>query len=280
VVEVIFAELCTADEIVCFESDYKDLPQSVPCSICRTPHKKGYIAVVRSGARTRIGHICGRSLLGDLRFEQMESELGIRQQRARREQIITNPDFDPRAALEALQAWDSRVAAMRQVIRQFAMYDRGIVNSLRNAAWKDDGRLTAYDGTIIHVLRGARWLRNDKIEDQLCEAKSSIRYLLHLLEKDRLTDQELEEAVKEAGRAVRLLRVVADAIDAFDPFCHPINIGGITRWLRATYDLKAEAPRPDLLRIKERWSDQIIEIRIPAQIGPIDRKPIEQLGAI
>jgi hypothetical protein len=244
VVNLILVEVCDAEEILNFESQYKDLPEAVACSIanCRTPHKKGYIALLRSGERARIGHICGKRLLGNSVFGQMQRDLDARQERERRERIITCPTFNPGAALDTLEAWKKRLAAMGQFVQELDSVEHGIVSDLRDAATKHDGRLTTYGGTVIHVLRGAGWLRTNDTVRYFSDAKSSIRCSVNFLKKERLTDQELEKVVNEAGRAARLLRIVADAIDAFDAFCHQANIVGIARWLNATIEVNVCGP--------------------------------------
>jgi hypothetical protein len=278
VVDFTLVEVCTAEEIDILENEYKDLPEAVHCSIagCRTLHKKGYVAVLRSGAKARIGHICGKNLLGDVIFGKMQRDLGQRQERERRERIITSCNFNPRSALDALGAWQNRLAAMSMFVRQLGSVEHNIVTNLRIAATRHDGRLTA-NGNIIHVLRGAGWLRGSDPVRYFVEAKASIGYSVNLLDKAHLTNEELEKVVSEAGRAASFLRLVADALDDFDGFCHPENIVGIAQWLSATH--KVEVSGPALLRIEKWWPEEIIDITIPDQRGPVDRKPIEQLGA-
>ena len=60
-VDVISSE----EEIVRFEEEYH-LDFEVPCSIahCRTPHKHGYLALLRDGNHARVGNVCGTHLLG------------------------------------------------------------------------------------------------------------------------------------------------------------------------------------------------------------------------
>lgn len=78
-----FVELIRHPEDILEFETYYHLDDEIECSIesCRTSHKAGFIVILRTGERARIGHICGKKLLGFATFEQMRRGLQEREKR-------------------------------------------------------------------------------------------------------------------------------------------------------------------------------------------------------
>lgn len=236
------AEIYAADEIDNFEEEYR-LPDKIPCTIasCHQPHAHGYRVRLKSGSFARIGHICGRQLLGEHSFVLLERDLSQRKLRKQRQRFISSPDFDPAAVIGALPEWRRRVGIIttaRDVLRATA---GDFLASMERASQTADGRISAFDyatGTArrVRIIRGRRWLAEPNFHVRLANAAALLRKAKELLDKEGPTDGDLEQIVRSASIADSDLQNVADVIDDYDLFCTEENLSAIAEWMQGQRD--------------------------------------------
>jgi len=257
--------ILTKDDIVRLEEPY-DLPERIRCAIvsCRQPHKRGYFALLRDGTLSRIGHDCGKRLLGEHNFVLMRRDLDKRRARARREQYIRSPDFDPGGALASLAPWDERVEMINQFIRDLGQLDANMLAKMQDAVKWHHGELEYWDTrnrqlTRIQIQRGkVLELPSGPIDKEIgwqadfVSAKTRILKIIECLEKDEHTDDELKLLMSQIGEAQWKLRMTAEMLDEFDAFC-----GSITT--------------------KQIMSIFFQGVKLPRTLGPVDRTPINKL---
>lgn len=282
-----WAAIRSADEIDHFEKRDR-LDRLTPCTIehCHQPHKDGYAVVLKSGARGRIGHICGKGLLGEGRFTVMERELEARERSERLARWITSPVFDPDAALAVLNTeWRAALDAARLVRSAFMTAAKERFDEMVAAVNRRDGQLrdNGEVGDLVHVLRGGRWATSlPDAEKHFLEAVAAIKHLKTIMESEALSEADMETVARDAEEALRRLPIAADIIDAFAVFCDPDNVIGVTAWMDARADYygdKVEAKR-DGIRIVTNWPKPTSRlITIPPPSGKIDRKPLKHLAA-
>lgn len=235
-------------DIIRFESRYESATL-IPCCIasCRRPHNKGIVVRLRNGELSRVGHVCGRRLLGGDQFTVLHREFTVRLQRELREKFITSPTFDPEGAMAALSSWTERLRVIKQVRTHMA--DHGWLEALQIATEKQDGwfEIVNEQGVIRKTkLRGTRFLTT-AWEILFDLALSDLRGIVLIRKKVELTEQDLADIVTKASECHRRLKIVADIIEPIGPFLEALGY--------------------------------LLEIEPFASFGLLDRSPIEKLVA-
>jgi hypothetical protein len=249
------------DEIIQLEEEY-ETGTEIPCCItdCHQPHKRGRYALVTGGIISRVGNVCARRLLGDENFTFMEREFEHRRQRTLRERFISSPAFDPEAALAALKPWNARIRDIEALEQSMALWDtmRSYPNlrEIKKALNENDGVIDFYDwdtdqGRAIR-LRGAQFLI-DGWKTHFTQGKIALQRSIRLWRSQDLSDEDLQNIVRNVSKASSLFRIVADVIDDFDHFCRSQN----------TQDL---------------FRNIYPQLQLPVSIGPIDRSAIDYLS--
>jgi hypothetical protein len=253
------APINNKDDIAQLEEEY-EAESEIPCAIigCHQPHKRGRYALLKDGDLSRVGHICGKRLLGAETFTAMQRDFDRRRQRVLREQYISSLSFDPDGALVALNPWNERIQAIEALLQGMAVsdaiYGLNYLKQIRSATEKNEGIFEYWDqsGKWRPVrLQGTKFLTRGW-QNYFNDAKSSIQYILRILSKEVLTDKDLQNVVHRSSEGQRHLRVVGDVIDSFDVFCRSSLMSNLMKILYPTLDM-------------------------PPSIGPIDRTPIQKL---
>ncbi|HWB48363.1 MAG TPA: hypothetical protein VG651_04575 [Stellaceae bacterium] len=235
-------------DIIRFESRYESATL-IPCCIgsCRRPHNKGIIVRLRNGELSRVGHVCGRRLLGSDQFTVLHREFTVRLQRELREKFITSPTFDPEGALASLTSWIERLRVIKRVRKHMA--DHGWLEALQIATEKQDGwfEVVNEQGIVRKTkLRGTKFLTTTW-ENLFDLAVIDLRSIARTRKKLELTERDLADVVFKASECHRRLKIVADIIDPIGPFLEAIGY--------------------------------LLEVEPFASFGPLDRTPIEKLVA-
>jgi len=229
------ASICDRGDIVSFQDRY-DLPDLIRCSIagCNTAHKKGFNVLLKNGSSARIGHICGKHLLGDDVFMRMQRDLEAKEQTALRKKYISSPSFDPAGAEALLASWEERVRLIRQVLGHLKTISYSAYSELQTACQKLDGRITYEDQdgrTHSHTVQGRRFLADESWDVYFGNARSNVRRINELLAKPDLDDKQLAEITQKASQAIRYLTVAAEVLDDFRAFCTIPNLSGLAKWV-------------------------------------------------
>jgi hypothetical protein len=283
--------ITSADEIVEFENRYH-LEEEIECSIekCREPHKRGYIVVLRCGyivvlrsrERARIGRDCGKRLLGSETFEKLRTQLETRRTREALERVIGSQRFNPDGALSALEEWRAPIAEMASIRTSSRWQLEGsFLYELERAVRRHHGQLGDDGGWGVgHVVRGGQWIFISP-KAGLDTAISYIKEVQAFLSKVNPSDVELRRAADQLSATRRKLQLTAECIDGFSEFCSPGNLKGLIQWITC---------RPPLHKAEWRPADQgggilylairepAASITIPKRHGKLDRRAIDCLG--
>jgi hypothetical protein len=166
----------------------------------------------------------------------MENDLNRRKERERRERFISSPDFDPVAVLAALPEWRKRIVVINDARESFRILSAPLFSRMVEAAQKKNGKIVEIDywsmkERWVHTIAGREWLADPRFGNKLSSAATRLREMKELLEKDRLTDDELRRVSHGAEVVLHELRSVADIIDNFERFCAPDNLRAIAQWM-------------------------------------------------
>jgi hypothetical protein len=213
------APISDSSEIIRIETRYH-CDSQIPCCIgrCHRPHNDGFVVLLKNGKFSRIGHICGKHLLGSDKFTVLHDELVERERRTLREQFFKSPDFDPEGAQAVLPSWDARLEAIQ--LARTVMDEYGLTERLQIAVEKDGGwfSITNEDGlTRKAKLRSVRFLaqRWERLYDL---AKSDLKLIIRQLGRPNATPVELTHVAEKVAEAHRRLTIVADIIEPVGHF--------------------------------------------------------------
>jgi hypothetical protein len=244
---------------------------------------------LQSGGVARIGHICGKKLLGDTRFLRLQRDLEVRQRREQLERFVGSNSFNPAAAGGGVGPWRARLTEIADSRASLRRFSPRLYSELVDAAQRSSGKLyqerehvertDRYGQTNktielkqihIYTMRGPGWLAAQDIETRFIQASTTIASIVRAMDRNRFTDEELQKIVGQAETARNNLRYVADAIDAFDVFCHPDNLRAIAIWaLTKGVEFSWITGKPTL--------GNSFKVCFPRSRGMIDRASLEHL---
>lgn len=214
-------------DIVQLEEEY-ETAKEIPCAIvgCGQPHKKGRYALLFDGNVSRVGHVCGKRLLGDETYTQMHREFEQRRQRELRRRFISADTFDPEGALAALQSWNERIRTMRELRSELADVDNQMFNDICYATMRQDGKFEILNPATNKYepvrLRGTHFLLTGW-HDGFLEARQALLRVARMYKKQDPSDDELAKIVHDAGEASSGFRSAKEVIDSFNVFLFEAN---------------------------------------------------------
>ena len=222
--------ISSEEEIVRFEEEYH-LDFEVPCSIahCRTPHKHGYLALLRDGNHARIGNVCGTHLLGENRFTSMQRELEGRQRRAALTRIISSPHFDPQAVFDGLRPWMPALNVVKAARVKFSDV-RELIPGIRDAAASPLHRLPTANPDAPFVLRGGFFLIDTKVYSNMSAGIVSLKATIEAYNQPHFTERDLRLITTNTRDAHSKFSAVADIFDDYIAFRTPDNLQTLVHW--------------------------------------------------
>lgn len=285
-------------------ASYEHRPDKLRCARpgCGTPHYKGFVVQLDTGAHIIIGHVCGKKVF-ETDWDKLEEEhrhLRERQRLLERKQAFLKARAE---TIQTLRSWRFMANAVQDARRAFADFapelfaalreratrgstaltvtvklDRQTVEAMREAqavAGGRGGRQSGEREETVHLLRGAEFFGGTPLRELVERALGGLDDAAVKLGPADLSNHVMQRALRQAVSATGDLRHVARLHAAAREALSDENLGGLVEWWNRSQNDNALGFRNGALSAARRREERR-ELKVP-QISPLDDSPLIRL---